>query len=706
MTTDCPNCGERHTFGRLYVPSDVEDELSRYPLKSHPGAKTKTNIFFRDVCVGLTTHPVIEWIGPSLEGLTNDQASAWLIWAASVEGRIPQTIQRCAVAHAKDAPFLKNMSLWAKQHLTAQNWLSTCVELNTLRGRAVDPVDWKTETARRVGVDVGVRLDLSRLAACIDRVYAENLGGADCTPRAPASWWADRWFWCKNGAHAHWVDSQYHVALKGRVGRRAFAEALRNFDPTAWDGDVRITRSEKLEHGKSRPLYSCDSASYFFFQWLLEPVESNWRGREAVLRPTWARHGAAAIAERWPDDGSVALMADFDDFNSQHTTEAMALVFSRLRAYVGPPADLAAASFSSMRVRTEDGWKRWAGTLPSGHRATTFINTVLNRAYLHMAGVGLPDRVWCVGDDVVAYAPNVATAHSWLDSLTALGLRLQPAKQLVSESHVEFLRTVGWRPGPWPEKSVGYLARSIASLVSGDWVTVGHRTAAARARHYAQAAWTMVNRGADQGAVVCALSASVVRRTGLTSEQAWGLLGARTTVAGSPVRAALLERVPALLPAERVHRERAPLKKYYATEDAMRGTLATAVMALGNNSNVVSQLRRSMQDASSVETGGESITKWYEAAITFVGEVPWRYALTLTPAPSSVVAAAMPFLPPALAEQVAKAVGTNVTTLFDEHLSGRTAAVACGTLPYQVVCELAERLVTPSVVLAMGVYGE
>ncbi len=79
-------------------------------------------------------------------------------------------------------------------------------------------------------------------------------------------------------------------------------------------------------------------------------------------------------------------MLDYDDFNSQHSLESIKLLFETVCEYVGYDADLSARvinSFDQSEVYV-GGAKcgRLRGTLMSGHRGTTFINTILNEAYI------------------------------------------------------------------------------------------------------------------------------------------------------------------------------------------------------------------------------------------------------------------------------------------------------------------------------------
>jgi len=101
---------------------------------------------------------------------------------------------------------------------------------------------------------------------------------------------------------------------------------------------------------------------------------------------------------------------------------------------------------------------KWTSTLPTGHRATSFINSILNRAYLvHL----LPEcESYHAGDDVY-----ITKAVSMLPIVRSGVVELNPAKP--SWGHQgEFLRNVLTTSGIF-----GYPCRSIATFISGNWLT-------------------------------------------------------------------------------------------------------------------------------------------------------------------------------------------------------------------------------------------
>lgn len=107
------------------------------------------------------------------------------------------------------------------------------------------------------------------------------------------------------------------------------------------------------------------------------------------------------------------------------------------------------------------------GTLMSGHRGTTFINSVLNAVYIR-AAIGGPrfDALVSLhtGDDVYIRAPTLSECATLLDATRAYGCRMNPTKQSIGFKRAEFLRM-----GIGERASYGYLARSVAALACGNW---------------------------------------------------------------------------------------------------------------------------------------------------------------------------------------------------------------------------------------------
>jgi hypothetical protein len=109
--------------------------------------------------------------------------------------------------------------------------------------------------------------------------------------------------------------------------------------------------------------------------------------------------------------------------------------------------------------------EKMVGTLPSGHRATSFINTILNAAYVrHVCGPASDIKAYHTGDDIVMSGDSMA-CEKVLRGVINSKLRTNPSKQAIGGVG-EFLR-VGFDM----EGARGYTCRAISALVSGNWVS-------------------------------------------------------------------------------------------------------------------------------------------------------------------------------------------------------------------------------------------
>ncbi len=107
----------------------------------------------------------------------------------------------------------------------------------------------------------------------------------------------------------------------GQINRRNFVEALHSnplckLPPAAW-----VSRSKKLEHGKSRALFACDTINYMHFDAPCTAIERVWLGRRCILRPG-GESDSFDISKRAAVLRKYKIMLDYADFNSAHTLEA------------------------------------------------------------------------------------------------------------------------------------------------------------------------------------------------------------------------------------------------------------------------------------------------------------------------------------------------------------------------------------------------
>jgi len=412
---------------------------------------------------------------------------------------------------------------------------SMVTEAQALQGRGVGDLDLVDEAAYRCD-PLRVREKILDVDPDSLRPHVAALIAAEL-PQPPEledrdKWWSRRWLWCVNGSEnalsdrALKLSSRLWKATHSRAYRKMAAECVEP-DPTKeWDGVTLVSVSPKLEHGKTRAIFACDTLSYFAFARVLDPVQRAWRNRRVLLDP--GSGGTVGMVEKiraMRRRGGVNLMLDYDDFNSHHSNPVMRMVFEELCRHCRVPPNIAAPlveSFDKTFIHFDGRVERSLGTLMSGHRGTTFINSILNAAYIR-AALGPATFDSCdslhTGDDVYMCVPTLRDCASILDKCRDYGCRMNPLKQSVGYTSAEFLR------GSITEKSArGYACRAIASLTCGSWTNPSPLEPLASLKNLQTTVRALINR---------ANTANFTRAVAIASKA-----GAQTRL---PVR--LLERV-------------------------------------------------------------------------------------------------------------------------------------------------------------------
>jgi hypothetical protein len=420
------------------------------------------------------------------------------------------------------------------------------VEGDTLQGRGVKPVDLRADALKRCHIDTITpdlaSVDPAALSQAIRDVLEEEIRLDRVEFMTDEEFWDRRWAWCVNGSHSKVLERAkpgYKIhELPGisHYYRRVFAENYPTNPLPDWDSNVYVSVSPKLEHGKTRVIYSCDTISYFAFEHLMAGVEPAWQGRRVILNP--GRGGTVGMVSRvraLQQGGSIDIMLDYDDFNSQHTIQAQQEVIRQVVAMTGYDAGKGAKlveSFARMQIYQADKKCGTAqGSLMSGHRCTTFLNSVLNAAYIRAS---VPRDLYArtksmhVGDDVYMRAASYDDCAAIVRGMKRSRCRMNPAKQSIGTYTAEFLRTA-IRPG-W---AIGYAARAISSIVSGNWVSDVKLEGVSALQGMIQSNRTLFNRtgGVDFTSM---LSPSVARITGMFVGDVTPLLRGHVALNGGP----------------------------------------------------------------------------------------------------------------------------------------------------------------------------
>jgi len=282
--------GRQETKTKFLILDD--DDRKTFPLKQHSGARTKVNLFFRDVYSDFkSSRPArfkqFESVAGYLVGCYNDEATAWMLWYAL----IPDCFLGAAnlvMSKFKDRAWLGELSDFLKQCGTnGEIEIAAFLELKVLLGRGAAEVDWEKDLLPRISIISGVQYNdpNNTLTMAIISALRSGLGTKKLECPTLEEYWRKRWATTKAGAHSRVIEKELfgHILTEPQATRRHFAEACDINVLLKARACVRIGCSTKLEPGKSRAIYNCDTVSYYHFDRVLRSVEKNWSYDSPIL---------------------------------------------------------------------------------------------------------------------------------------------------------------------------------------------------------------------------------------------------------------------------------------------------------------------------------------------------------------------------------------------------------------------------------------
>jgi len=350
-------------------------------------------------------------------------------------------------------------------------------EAEVLVNRGIGAVDWAAEKDHRLKPDT--------VAIKADYIYSEarkiiEKGKNEHGPYKSMSWkeyWQARWQYTPTGS----IKSQHGVDLEDLPTdfrlRNKFV-ALNTTHVTDFDDwitrepSIHAWASTKYEWGKERAIYGCDLTNFVLTNYAMYECEERLPPNFPVGRraePTYVSRLLAGVLK-----GHEAFCFDFEDFNAQHSTEAMVAV---LRAYADTywhamtEEQQQAFNWVIMSAANQvvhdniggGGTYKSRGTLFSGWRLTTFMNSVLNAIYSQViyepTEASRPMTSAHNGDDIIIGVDNALQAQGMLRNALKYNVRAQPSKCVLAGA-AEFLRV------DRNHAECGqYLARGVATLV-------------------------------------------------------------------------------------------------------------------------------------------------------------------------------------------------------------------------------------------------
>lgn len=424
---------------------------------------------------------------PALEALrlppdaTLPFAAGLLMWLGTAPPELVAAVRQTGLLKAHSTKefikIAKSISVEAKslQNMVLED-LRPVFELDVLVNRIDGIVDWLAEKENRTKLDTTKISDQDIFDRAI-QVFRD----AEAIGRAPAkfTWsqfWESRWQWSAAGSiHSQYPEDENYIIRTNAALKNKFITIANMPDVdmayfSSRTPQIHAWASTKYEWGKQRAIYGTDLTSYnlaHFAFYNCENVLPNQFpvGKDASESNVVARVGGV-LKDRLP------FCLDFEDFNSQHKAGSMKAVIDAYVSVFGSrmsEEQVQAALWTSDSVATQMihdniGLKetyKAKGTLLSGWRLTTFMNSVLNYIYTRMIAADKMSFRSSLhnGDDVLIGSKTLALPQTCLRNARRLNVRMQSSKCAFG-AIAEFLR-VDHRRGSKGQ----YLSRAIATIV-------------------------------------------------------------------------------------------------------------------------------------------------------------------------------------------------------------------------------------------------
>uniref|UniRef100_A0AAU6S474 RNA-directed RNA polymerase n=1 Tax=Cynanchum associated totivirus TaxID=3161584 RepID=A0AAU6S474_9VIRU len=359
--------------------------------------------------------------------------------------------------------------------------LSQLFELQVLVNRGSGQIDWNKEKHNRVEPDV-VECDPARVYREARSVFKMGKRhGYQYTDIKLDKYVKSRWEWVPTGSvHSQYeqdrqyINKNYRHRTKFVTLNRMPADYIRRMFTRS--SEIHAWASVKYEWAKQRAIYGVDLTSSVITNYAMYRCEEALKHRFPVGED--AEAGRVHKRLKFMLQNAESYCYDFDDFNAQHSIESMQAVLIAYMDEFRPDmtADQEAAmewvihSVGKMIVHNnENGMNdvyQLAGTLLSGWRLTTFMNSVLNYVYFKISGAldasGVVDSVHN-GDDVLLSVRNMAAVLEIDSRMRSINARSQPAK-CNAFSIGEFLR-VEHKLDKTNGMGAQYLSRAAATMV-------------------------------------------------------------------------------------------------------------------------------------------------------------------------------------------------------------------------------------------------
>lgn len=359
--------------------------------------------------------------------------------------------------------------------------LTELFELQCLVNRGVGQIDWRKERNHRTSPDV-VKVSLEDVVKYATEIFLLGKAhGYHYRKMDRQKYISARWEWSPTGSiHSQYPEDERYIP--GNYRQKTKFVALNMMSRQHVDSmflrkpEIHAWTSVKYEWAKQRAIYGVDLTSTVITNFAMYRCEEVFKHRFPVGEEAAADRVHRRLKIMLEDNESFCY--DFDDFNAQHSTQAMqAVLVAYLNVFQADMSDdqreamswvidsLSDVTIHNSNVQPPEQYEL-KGTLLSGWRLTTFMNTALNYVYFKAAGCfdigGVRDSVHN-GDDVLVSIKHIGAAVKIHHRMAQINARAQPAKCNVF-SVGEFLR-VEHKVDKDTGLGAQYLTRACATLV-------------------------------------------------------------------------------------------------------------------------------------------------------------------------------------------------------------------------------------------------
>jgi len=351
--------------------------------------------------------------------------------------------------------------------------LTPCFEFEVLVNRGLGTVDWAAEKDHRVNPNV-CNIDSNTVYRKCGELFSRLLrSGHKPTKKKWDNHWKMRWKWAPAGTFfSQYEEDDEFKAADSTLRNKIFAMSRMPHYPISHfidrNPEVQAKAMTKYEWGKQRAIYGVDNTCFILSQYGFGDCESLLSNVFPIGKSATTENVALSVQNVIKN--GTPFCFDFEDFNSQHSTVTMQMVLVAYRDvfshYLDPDQVTAInwqiAALDDVTVLDKLGGRYKAkGTLLSGWRMTTFINTVLNKIYIDSCLDGQLVPTLHNGDDVLAAVTNLHQVQVLMRGAASLNIRFQSHKCFLG-AIAEFLRVDH-------KQKVGgqYLARAVSTYVHG-----------------------------------------------------------------------------------------------------------------------------------------------------------------------------------------------------------------------------------------------